>query len=172
MPKNAVCAEIGVWKGGFSKRILDTTQPKALHLIDPWMFQPEFPGRWYGGKVAKAQEDMDGIFEGVREMFKDNDVVHIHRDISAKALDSFPDNYFDWVYIDGNHHYEFVLEDLRLSLKKVKAGGFIAGDDYLWQPELDYPVKRAVQEFIAENGLSEDFQDLISQFIIRVGALH
>ena len=36
MPKNSVCAEIGVNQGQFSKEILEVVQPKKLHLIDPW----------------------------------------------------------------------------------------------------------------------------------------
>ena len=41
-PKDSICAEVGVWKGEFSKQILKRTSPRMLHLIDPWMFQPDF----------------------------------------------------------------------------------------------------------------------------------
>ena len=61
MPKGGVCAELGVWKGDFSQRILDVTSPRELHLVDPWQFQPEFPHRWYGGSAASGQIDMDAI---------------------------------------------------------------------------------------------------------------
>lgn len=61
MPKSAVCAEIGVWKGKFSKTILEITLPKRLHLIDPWTFQGEFSDRWYSGKRAKNQEDYEYV---------------------------------------------------------------------------------------------------------------
>ena len=69
MPVNAICAEIGVWKGDFSEDVLRTTQPEKLYLIDPWMFQPDFADRWYGGALAKSQMDMDDIFSEVKERF-------------------------------------------------------------------------------------------------------
>ena len=69
MPKHAVCAEIGVWKGTFSKHILKATKPKKLHLIDPWAFQSEFPERLYGGIAAKSQADMDLIYQSVKRQF-------------------------------------------------------------------------------------------------------
>lgn len=37
--KGAVAAEIGVHKGEFSQLILDLTDPKELHLIDPWRYE-------------------------------------------------------------------------------------------------------------------------------------
>jgi hypothetical protein len=46
MPKQSVCAEIGVWKGDFSERIIRVVNPRKLYLIDPWIFQPEYPMRW------------------------------------------------------------------------------------------------------------------------------
>ena len=36
LPKDAICAEIGVNKGKFSMQILDYCKPKRLHLIDFW----------------------------------------------------------------------------------------------------------------------------------------
>ena len=45
IPKDSVCVEIGVWKGKFSKQILDKVKPEKLHLIDPWKFMPEYSSR-------------------------------------------------------------------------------------------------------------------------------
>ena len=36
LPKNAVVAEIGVWEGFFSGRIMEICQPATLHLIEHW----------------------------------------------------------------------------------------------------------------------------------------
>ena len=50
---------------------------------------------------------------------------------SEQASNLFADNSLDFVYIDGNHKYEYVLQDLNLWYPKVKQGGYLMGDDYL-----------------------------------------
>ena len=168
MPRSAVCAEIGVWKGDFSMRIQQVTSPKKLHLIDPWEFQNEYPKCIYGGSVAKNQMEMNHIFQKVENKFKNYPNVIIHRGRSEKVLQKFEDGYFDWIYIDGNHHYEYVLKDLRLSLSRIKSGGIIAGDDYTWRDKEGFPVKRAVQYFVEENKLESNLKIFGTQFIIKL----
>lgn len=61
----------------------------------------------------------------------------------------------DFVYIDAQHHYEAVREDLALWYPKLRVGGLFAGHDYL-DGEVDgdrFGVKRAVDEFAGEKGL-------------------
>jgi predicted O-methyltransferase YrrM len=74
----------------------------------------------------------------------------VHRARSVDAASSFPDAYFDWIYIDGDHSYEGVTADLAAWRSKVKPGGCISGDDYMtggaWFGD---SVKRAVDEFVA-----------------------
>lgn len=167
MPKNSVCAEIGVWKGDFSRRIIKLTSPSKLHLIDPWTYQPDFPMRKFGGKDAEAQEDMDRIFDGVKARFRKYPNVSIHRAYSEEALTEFEDGYFDWIYLDGNHAYDFILKDLTVGLAKVRSGGFISGDDYTWGRKTGFPVEKAVRHFIEENALEERIEIIQSQFIIE-----
>lgn len=168
MPKGAICAEIGVWKGDFSDRILSITSPKKFHLIDPWEFQSEFSERMYGGSVAKNQSDMDVIYQSVIRRFSHRPNVILNKGKSDKILEDFEDNYFDWVYIDGNHYYEYVLSDLNYCLQKVKSGGLISGDDYNWGEKYGFPVKQAVLDFIHENNLEKRLKILVSQFIIKI----
>jgi len=164
-----VCAEVGVWKGEFSERILNR-QPSKLHLIDPWVHQ-DFPVddpnelRIY----CCGQEEMDRIYDDVVDRFAGNETVEIHREFSAKAM--FPEKYFDWVYIDGNHSYENVLEDLRHYLPFVKPGGFLCGDDYGSNDSDPYSnggPERAVREFTEETGLEVEINLQGSQFCIGV----
>ena len=152
LPRHAVCVEIGVWTGEFSERIIQYTKPRVLHLIDPWLFDPPtLPMR--GRFVAKSSDDMDTVYESVLEKFRNRAIVH--RGTSESVLPTFPDNYFDWVYIDGNHAEDFVRSDLELALTKVKDGGIIAGDDYSWDRCGDgYPVQRAVLGFVRDTGLT------------------
>ena len=168
MPKAAVCAEVGVWKGDFSLLIQRITTPAKLHLIDAWQFQPEFPDRMYGGSMAKGQMDMDRIYEYVRKRFRKYPGVILHRGKSEEILREFEDAYFDWVYIDGNHSYDFVRADLQICLAKVRRGGIIAGDDYFWGEADRFPVQRAVQDFIESNNLRGGLEVLDTQFIIKL----
>lgn len=168
MPVGAVCAEIGVWKGGFSEKIVSRTRPALLYLIDPWRFQSEYPDRMYGGKVAGDQAAMDAIHDDVAARLGSLSNVRIIRAFARDAAEHLSDETLDWVYIDGNHHYEYVCEDLDVFTRKVKPGGYITGDDYEWEPALDYPVKRAVTEFVAA-GRAEQILVKNSQFILRKG---
>jgi hypothetical protein len=171
MPKASVCAEVGVWKGDFSHKILNRVQPSKLHLIDSWKFvqQEGYERAAYGGKIAKSQTDMDRLFERVTKRFADEisrGVVQIHRASSAEAGESLPDNYLDWVYIDANHSYEFVRDDLLLYHAKVKQGGFLTGDDYGVKGWWGTGVTDAVDEFVAQ-GKAEWILLERGQFVLR-----
>jgi len=166
MPKNALCVEIGVWKGDFSDRILRLSHPRELHLIDPWAFQPQFPKRMYSGNLASSQHDMDAICESVRRRFAEVNEVRLHRRFSSDLLEILQGVPLDWVYIDGNHSKAFVEQDLDLCWRCLRRGGYITGDDYSWQ-DLDgsYGVREAVDEFAAEHGLSLEL--IGGQYLMR-----
>jgi len=166
MPKGAIAAEIGVWEGKFSQKILTITQPRELHLIDPWLYQPEFANTGFGRK--KNETRMDEMYHEVVTSFADVPAVKVHRAMSGEALDKFPDGYFDWVYIDGNHNDPFVGEDLALARRKVKAGGIISGDDYNWQSAIGAPVRTAVEKLIADLGQSARLKVIANQYLIRL----
>ena len=60
----------------------------------------------------------------------------------------FDNNYFDYIYIDAEHSYKAVKQDLNIWYPKLKTNGYIFGDDYHWR-ENDYSlsVEKAYQEF-------------------------
>jgi len=39
LPQNAVWAEVGVYRGDFSQKILELCNPSKLYLIDNWKFE-------------------------------------------------------------------------------------------------------------------------------------
>jgi hypothetical protein len=166
MPKGGVAAEIGVWKGLFSATILEETEPAELHLIDPWLYQPEHGNTMFGR--SKNADLMEKMFEEVSTRFAADARVRIHRKMSEEALTGFPDNHFDWVYIDGNHNEPFVTRDLEMSRAKVKPGGTIAGDDLHWKGSGDYPVKTAVWKFLSDLGDSATYSRFGQQYVIRL----
>jgi Methyltransferase domain len=118
MPKNAVCAEIGILECDYSESIVRGTGPAQLHLID---INPQWT------KVA-------------RKRFKSEiaaNPVCVHERDSVAVISSMPDRYFDWVYIDGDHTHAGAKRDLDAILPKVKEGGLIALNDHAF---LECPI--------------------------------
>jgi hypothetical protein len=152
-PKFSIGAEIGVDEGNFSERILEIVRPKKLHLIDPWEFKNDdlYKNTPYGSEKIQNQAMMDKKYESVKKKFESliskNQVI-INRGFSEDISNLFGNGYFDWVYIDGNHLYEFVKKDLHSYLPKIKTGGFMAGDDYYDDGWSKGGVKKAVDEFV------------------------
>lgn len=171
LPKESVGAEIGVHVGDFSSAILRVVRPARLHLIDPWEHEvgEAYGDAWYGGGAVGGQDTMDMRFRAVTARFAaeiTSGRVVVHRSRAAAIADSFRDGYFDWVYIDGNHLYEYVKLDLEKYYSKVKSGGTIAGDDYGLEGWWDNGVQRAVDEFV-EGWTSVSLTMKGTQFLIR-----
>lgn len=143
LPKNAIAAEIGVFKGAYSEKILNIAKPAHLHLIDAW---PEMPIQSDGEKLSGPDAYMY-----VQNRFRDaidKNIVTLHRKTSLQAGEEFDDGYFDWIYIDAGHAYEEVRADLNCWYPKIKRGGFITGHDYI--EKTWYGVVRAVNEFLTQ----------------------
>jgi len=166
-----VGAEIGVYAGDFSEEILHIVKPAKLGLIDPWIHETseQYKHAWYGGRAQGGQEEMDALHKVVLTRFRRQiraGQVSVHRGYSSEVCKEFPDGYFDWVYIDGNHFYEFVKSDLELYYTKVKRGGYITGDDYKIGDWWEGGVKAAVDEFV-ESKPVELVEIRNGQFILK-----
>ena len=96
---------------------------------------------------AKNQDDMDTIYLEVCNKFSNNENIEILRCDSHVVGDFIPKKTLDWVYIDGNHSFDFVLSDLNLSIELIKDVSYIVGDDYFNSVE----VRNAVDFFVESN---------------------
>ena len=70
---------------------------------------------------------------------------------TRKTLKKFsPDRQIDFIYIDGAHDYQSVLQDLEYYLPKVKKNGLMGGHDYnkFYEPYED--VIRAVNQVVGQ----------------------
>lgn len=71
--------------------------------------------------------------------------IELLRCKSKELYDKFPSNYLDVIYVDGNHEYEFVKQDLDFAYRITKQNGFICGHDYNNQHS---GCKQAIDEFL------------------------
>ena len=153
LPKDAVCAEIGVFKGDFSRDILRRTKPRELHLIDGWWTTEgkTFDHPWWYAEQGAA--DTRSAYREVQALAAQHPVCTVHVGDDLKILPTFPEHYFDWVYLDTSHMYEQTVRELEELRRVVKPTGIIAGDDWFTDPDHVYHgVCRAVTEYCERYG--------------------
>jgi glycosyltransferase involved in cell wall biosynthesis len=95
-----------------------------LYGIDQWEDYEDY--NEYKGK----QKNIHNSFIKNTKQFENIKPI---KGYSNKEVPKFDDDYFDIIYIDGNHKPEYVLEDAELSFKKLKVGGYMIFDDYNYE---------------------------------------
>lgn len=111
-------AEVGVRMGHYSHELLSKNPKLHLRCIDPWT-----P---YGKVSQERQNQYYHRCENLLSPFN----VEIIRKTSMEALSLIPDASLDFVYIDGRHEFDFVMQDIIEWSKKVRSGGIVSGHDY------------------------------------------
>lgn len=144
--------EVGVYKGDFSRELLERWQCASLTSVDAWR---EFPSSSYVDSCNVSQEQHDRNFaETCAKLERFGSRSRILRKTSEEASQAFAAGSLDFVYLDAMHHYDAVKLDLELWHPKVKAGGVLGGHDY-FDGTIEsgvYGVKRAVDEFAGSRG--------------------
>ena len=155
--------EIGVLKGEYSKIILERWHGGQLYLVDAWRHLDSYIDM--NGQDDKYHYDC--LVKTCENIKPWQNRAHIIRMDSAASANIFPDEHFDFVYIDADHSYEGVVRDMKAWWPKVKKGGLFCGDDYIpqdgdiWltaqgkEPVYagKFGVRKAVNEFMVKNEL-------------------
>lgn len=127
--------EIGTASGSNADNIMMTLPIKKLYVIDPYedyVDKEDIVTDWHNSQqMLEAKELLSSYGEKIIFIKKYSD----------KAVDNIPDN-VDFVYIDGNHSYEYVKKDINLYYPKICNGGVLGGHDFNL-----YGVAKAVIEF-------------------------
>lgn len=97
-----------------------------LHCIDPWADYDEY------SEYKNEQNTIYNTFVDNIERSGVKDKIIVNRGYSHIEIQKFQDDFFDIIYIDGNHEPEYVLEDGVLSFRKLKKNGILIFDDYGW----------------------------------------
>jgi hypothetical protein len=164
LPLNMNIAEVGVFKGDFSKFIFEFLRPNNLYLID--IFEGNMGSGDQGGNNMQFV-NLEQELKSLQNFFKNNKNVFFLKGLSHSQIGKIPDNHLDMIYIDASHEYEDVKKDLQLSFPKVKINGYICGHDY----EINrFPgVVNAVNEFCEENNLKINCitEDGLPTFLIQ-----
>lgn len=148
MPKGGICVEVGVWRGEFSRMILNQIQPDKLILIDPWK---NFDTRVDAFDGKTKDQEFEDIYQSVRSKYATEIAagqLEIRRGLSEPVLQSMEPGSLSFVYLDGDHSYEGVKADLAATFPLMKQGGIIMMDDYHRRGWWKDGVIRAANEFL------------------------
>ncbi len=137
--------EIGTFYGA---NIISCTKsygshPKSLlYGVDPYADYNEYD---------EYKNEITNIYETMKENLnllapEEKKKITIFREYSYDKIPKFMNDYFDIIYIDGNHLPEYVLEDAALSFRKLKVNGYMVFDDYGWNGEDG--TKRGIDAFL------------------------
>jgi len=164
--------EIGTYGGHFAHDLFKICQPQKLFCVDPYMAYDNF-------KDALNSHPLDDVFaEAKARLSAFGDKVEFLRMFSEEAAGKFADNSLDFVYVDGNHAYQYAKKDFECWFPKLRDGGLMCGDDAtdsegddqrnaegdvvrIWSTNADgtpkswghYGVLKAGKEFAVKHGL-------------------
>ena len=118
--------EVGTFKAEFSKFILENWNG-TLYMVDVWRplgkeYLDSSNHKNYQNQIySYAMKNLEGL-EDRGIMIRAN---------SEKSSKIFSNESLDFVYIDANHAYDFVVDDIKYWYSKIKKGGFLWGHDYI-----------------------------------------
>lgn len=144
LPKKSICAELGIASCVYSKQILNENEPKEFHLFD-------ISNKCIDIAKTKFQKEIN------------DNVVFTHKGDSSLEIGKFKDEYFDWIYIDGDHSYDGCKKDLMVAKDKIKEFGTIICNDYIYFSPNDfqkYGVVESVNEFCIKYNFEIIFMSL------------
>jgi predicted O-methyltransferase YrrM len=137
-PENGIFVEGGAWLGKSSAYLCDHNSNANIYIVDTW------EGSTDELETHQSLAKETDIYPIFLDNMGDRKFIPI-RKTSVEASKDFEDESCDVVYIDMQHTYEAVKEDLQAWYPKVKKGGYIAGHD------IDkHGVKLAVSEFFKD----------------------
>ena len=147
-----VGAEVGTYRGEFTEKLCKAGL--KIYAIDPWM------GYEGAGRSEQKQDKQDINYEEAKKVLAPYTDCVLVRKTSREALKDFEDGSLDFVYLDGDHRFQYIAEDLVEWSKKVRSGGVVSGHDYFntdpWANNVQCQVGVIIDAFVKAFGI-EDF---------------
>lgn len=141
-------AEIGVYTGHYSEVLCLGNPGVKLCCIDPWeVYESEEEEPF-----AQNQEALNKFYEEAKMRLASYNCSIIKKP-SMEAVKDFETNSLDFIYLDANHDYKHVSEDLDAWAKIVRSGGIVSGHDYghFKHEGKGLGAKRAIDNYISEH---------------------
>jgi len=161
--KYQIGAEIGVYKGEFSEKLLLRSGLHILYGIDTWE---------NSAMTWKNLPEPSKVYQNcIDRLAKFNKRVRLIQGESTQVAKQFKQHSLDFIYLDADHSYNAVLADLQAWWDKVRPGGMFSGHDfynrYSGKPKtLVKGVEKALGEFLPEDMVVHVTNEACASFFI------
>ena len=115
--------EVGVFEGAFTEVL--AKGGFEVYGVDPWLVYEDYGTPTYQNKANR-------IYERAKERLAKYPNVTLIKKMSMDAVKDFEDESIDFVYIDGNHQFRYIADDMYEWHKKLKKGGVLSGHDFAY----------------------------------------
>lgn len=129
--------EVGIEQGVYSEILCRSNPGLKLYCVDPWK-------AYRGYRDHVDQNKLDRFFVSTEVRLAPFGCVLV-RKFSMDAVKDFENGSLDFVYIDGNHSFQNVVNDICEWSKKVKAGGIISGHDFIHRGPSDRSQQHVIE---------------------------
>lgn len=113
--------EVGVLKGEHAEVLCQHNPNLKLYCVDAW--------QGYRGYTDYLDKRLQSFYDEARERLASYNCVLV-RKFSVEAAKDFADSSLDFVYLDGAHDFQNVVNDIAEWTKKVRPGGVLYGHDF------------------------------------------
>jgi predicted O-methyltransferase YrrM len=141
LPKNLKYLEIGSYEGNSALYVSTNFPNSNITCVDLWEDVEEYKGKDFN----IIEKNFDLNLKGLSNINK----------IKSTSDDFFIKNtiMYDFIYIDGNHKFDYVLRDCENALRFLNNDGFLVCDDYIWDYYNDIKLNPcfAVNKFLKKN---------------------
>lgn len=136
--------EIGCYSGINARNIIKNLNVSEFVVIDPYESYDEFPD-YNSQLLIKAQRAAAKRLNGFSAK-----ITWIKK--YSNEATPFLEGKYDFIYVDGNHEFEYAYEDMKKYYMFLKSGGVMGGHDIA-----DRGVHHALFKFLSEETNVVDF---------------
>lgn len=141
--------EVGLEKGKNAQEMFEIIPNLKLYAVDPYKQHPQYSPAAAAYVRHWDENYLAGVKAQAQKRMQNRNAVIIEK-FSEDAVNNVLDNSLDFVYIDGDHSYDFVMQDIIIWGRKIRLGGIISGHDYFYEnnkPGRQAKVTQAVNDY-------------------------
>ena len=148
--------EVGVEKGKNAQTMFEIIPGLKLYGVDSYLQHPQASyayhatlRHWDEGYLQNCKDQCLSRMKGKNFVLLEG----FSEDVARKVKD----NSLDFVYLDADHSYDFVMQDLILWGRKIRKGGILSGHDYYPNPDMSArrsKVTQALNDYTKVHGIN------------------